>query len=189
MNFYVESPSGKFAYFATNELSAVDGPKKALRETRIAQLQTFLDNHPNFKPSKLTGVPLTAWNAVKTALANAGAAEVLTHVLQRGQNAGVPVQVPMTGATYACSWDGVSPNVNTLIGTFPAGGITFMGWPQTDVLADAPEPPTQAQIDAAIAAAAARQAVQDQWRIDAQAQMQLGIPAYQAWIALNPYPT
>jgi len=64
-----------------------------------------------------------------------------------------------------------------------------MGWPQTDVLADAPEPPTQAQIDAAIAAAAARQAVQDQWRIDAQAQMQLGIPAYQAWIALNPYPT
>lgn len=188
MNFYVETPAGKFAYFATNELSAVDAPKKALRETRIAQLRAFLDARPNFKPSQLTGAQLTAWNAVKTALANAGAAEVLTQVLQRGMNAGVPVQIPMTGATYACSWDGLAPNVNTLIGTYPAGGISVMGWPSTDVLPDAPDPPTQAQIDAALAVAAARQAVQDQWRVDAQIQRQLGIPAYQAWVAANPYP-
>ena len=188
MNFYVETPTGKYAYFAENELSAADGPKKALRETRIAQLRAFLDARPNFKPSQLTGAPLVAWNAVKTALANAGAAEVLTHVLQRGQNAGVPVQIPMTGATYACSWDGTAPNVNTLIGTFPAGGISIMGWPQTDQVPDAIDPPTQAQIDAAIAAAAAKAALQEQWRIDAQAQMQLGIPAYQAWVAANPYP-
>ena len=189
MNFYVETPTGKYVYFADNELSSVDGPKKVLRETRIAQLQTFLDNHPNFKPSKLTGAALIAWNAVKTALANAGAAEVLTHVLQRGMNAGNPVQIPLATATYACSWDGVAPNVNTLLGTFPAGGISFMGWPQTDVVPDAADPPTQAQIDAAIAAATTKQAAQEQWRVDAQAQIQLGIPAYQAWIALNPYPT
>lgn len=189
MNFYVETPTGKYAYNSLNEVSAVDPAKRALRETRIAQLRAFLDARPDFKPSKLTGAGLIAWNTVKAALATAGAAEALTHVLQRGMNAGNPIQIPLATATYICCWDGRAPSVTTLLGTYPAGGITIMGWPQTDVMPDAPEPPTQAQIDAANALAAARLAAQNKWRTDAQAQIALGIPAYQAWIASNPYPT
>ena len=183
MNFYVETPTGKYSYYADNELSSFDAVKKATRDTRVAQFQTFLDNHPNFKPSKLSGAALIAWNAVKTALATAGNAEVLTHVLKRNN-----IDIPLATATYACSWDGASPYVNTLLGTFPVGGISMMGWPQTDVVPDASDGPTQAQIDASIAAAVAKQASQAQWRVDAQAQMQLGISAYQTWLASNPYP-
>lgn len=137
MNFYVESPSGKRCYNADNELSAVDAPKQALRELRMSQLLAYIEARPGFKPSLLTGAALTAWNTIKAVLGAAGTAEVLTHVLQRGMVSGVPVQIPSAGATYACSWDGRSPNVDTLLGTFPAAGISFMGWPQTDVLPDA----------------------------------------------------
>jgi hypothetical protein len=189
MFFYVETPTDKLVY-GENELSAVDAAKKALRAARVVQFRTFLDNRPNFKPSQLSGAPLAAWNAVKAALATAGSAEVLTHVVQRGLQADgrTPKQIALATATCIAAWDGTAPNVTTLLGSLPAGGIPFMGWPQTDVLPDAVDPPTPAQIDAANTAAAARAAAQVQWRSDAQTQISQGIPAYQAWVAANPYP-
>jgi hypothetical protein len=150
-------------------------------------MQAWFDAHPGVKMSALSGAVLILWNAVKSALQSAGKAAILTHVINRGGTAQAPTQIAMTTATYIAQWDGIAPNVTTIYGTFP-GSISFMGWPQTDVAPDPPVPLTAQQIADALAAAAAKQALQDQWRADAQVNMQLGIQAYQAWAAANPYP-
>ncbi len=189
MLWYVKTPTDQLVYHDA-ELSAVDTVKASTRAARVQAVQDWIASHPNIKWSQLSGVLLIAWNVVKAALQAAGKAEVLTHVVQRGlmPDGRTPKQIALATATYIASWDGQAPAVTTLFGTFP-GSISFMGWPQTDVMPDPPDPPTQAQIDAANAAAAAKAAAQAQWRTDAQAQMTLGIPTYQAWLVSNPYPT
>jgi len=187
MLYYVKTPTDELVYDDV-ELSAADAAKRATFLTRVANIQAWLDANPGTKFSTLSGAALITYNAVVNFLKTAGASFILTHVVQRGGTAQTPGQINLSTATYAAMWDGKQPYVRTLLGAFPASGISFMGWPQTDVPPDPPTPPTQAQIDAAVAAAAAKQAAQAQWRIDAQAQMQLGISTYQAWIATHPYP-
>jgi hypothetical protein len=64
------------------------------------------------------------------------------HVLNRGADgAGGLKQVAMTDLTVAACWDGLAPNVTLRVGDWPAGGIPFMGWPQTDVPPAATTPP------------------------------------------------
>jgi hypothetical protein len=187
MFYYVVTPTNNLVYH-DNELNLFDAAKKTTFDVRVAAFQTWLNNNFSTKISTLSGVALIAYNTVIAALKTAAKNAILTHVVARRLNVGVPNLINLSTATYIAIWDGISPYVTTVLGTFP-GSISFMGWPQTDVMPDPPDPPTQAQIDAAMAAAAAKQAAQNQWRLDAQAQMQLGIPAYQTWVASNPYPT
>ena len=188
MFYCVQTPTD-FLVYQDEELSAQSTVLRVTWRTRVAALQAWLDTNPGVKFSQLSGVLLIAYTAVVNALKTAGGSWVKTHVVQRGEaSPGVPKQIALSTATYIGQWDGSQPYVRTLLGAFPAGGVPFMGWPQTDVPPDPADPPSQAAIDAAIAAAAAKQAAQDQWRVDAQAQMALGIPAYQAWLATHPYP-
>jgi hypothetical protein len=138
MMFYVVTPTDTLVYDEV-ELSAVDASKRATWRVRVAAVQAWLDAHPGVQWSTLSGVALIAWNTVKNALMTAGKNAVLTHVVQRGGTAQSPKQIALATATYIAQWDGISPFVRTLFGTFPAAGIAFMGWPQTDV---APDPPT-----------------------------------------------
>lgn len=188
MFYCVQTPTD-FLVYQDEDLSSQAPALRLTWRTRVAALQAWLDANPDAKFSQLAGAKLIAYTAAVSALKTAGANWVKTHVVQHGEaSPGVPKQVALSTATYIGQWDGQQSFVRTLLGTFPAGGIPFMGWPQTDVAPDPPDPPSQAVIDAAVVAAAARQAAQDQWRVDAQAQMALGIPAYQAWYATHPYP-
>jgi hypothetical protein len=186
MNFYIETATDKLCFhdveFAPRTQNQIDR-----FINKVDALERYKENHPKLLQRK---DPDPVKLAELAAREQAVAVEVVDKLVLRGQNPDKSQkQVVLATPTYLCSWDGLAPFVTTLIGTFPIGGITMMGWPQTDTQPDDPVPPTQAQIDAALAVAAAKQAAQEQWRVDAQVQIQLGIPAYQAWIALNPYPT
>lgn len=65
-------------------------------------------------------------------------AEIASHEFEKfdAQQAKV-ITEKITTPVYSCEWDGVSPYVTTITGTFPKDGIPIMGWPQTDV---PPEP-------------------------------------------------
>lgn len=185
MNFYIETATDKLCFHAVEFAPRTQNQIDRFLN-KVDALERYKENHPKLLQRKDPDpVKLAELASREQAVVD----EVVDKLVLRGQNPDKSAkQVVLLNPIYLCAWDGRAPYVTTLIGTFPAAGITFMGWPQTDVVPDAPEPPTQAQIDAANAAAAAKLAAQDQWRIDAQAQMQLGIPAYQAWIAANPYP-
>jgi len=185
MNFYIETVTEKMCFhdveFAPRTQNQIDR-----FINKVDALERYKENHPKLLQRKDPDpVKLAELASREQAVVD----EVVDKLVIRGKKGdGSPNSIVLLNPTYLCSWDGFAPYVTTLIGTFPAGGITMMGWPQTDTQPDDLVPPTQEEIDAAIAIAAAKQAAQDQWRIDAQAQMQLGIPAYQAWIAANPYP-
>jgi hypothetical protein len=182
MLYYVKTPTGEIVYDDV-DLSVADAAKRTSFLNRVANMQTWLNANANVKFSALSGAALIAYNAAVAFLQTAGAQFIQTHVVQRNG-----AQINLATATYAGMWDGRQPYVRTLLGAFPATGIGFMGWPQTDVPPDPPVPPTQGQIDAINAAAVARQAAQDQWRVDAQVQLALGSAAFQVWFAANPYP-
>lgn len=211
MLYYVKTSSGDCA-FDDNERSASDPAKDATALARLQAAKEFFEQRRNVKWAQASGTQLTALAALRTLISAPGMAAIKAMRLRRGVQADgrTPLDIDLSSATYACAWDGVAPHVTTLFGTLPpltqqpvtwtdgqgrqqsgvtwSGGIPIAGWPQTDLPPDPPVPPTQAQIDAANAAAAAKAAAQEQWRVDAQAQMQLGIPAYQAWVAAHPYP-
>lgn len=195
MLFYIENSKGKRAY-ADQETEAWDAIKgqipdavEATRAEKLVAVELALDAEKAKGTVDMKNLPKAVTDKQKE-YADAIKAEVLATKVSV-YDAVTKQQTFELLATpdFACSWDGRSSYVTTLAGTFPAAGIPIMGWPQTDVPPDPPVPPTQEQIDAAIAAAVARLALQDAWRAAAQAQMQLGIPAYQAWVAANPYPT
>jgi len=211
MLYYVKTPTGDYA-FDGNERSANDSAKEATALARLQAAREFFEARREVKWPQASAVQLAALAALRASVTAPGVAAIKAMRLRRGVQADgkTPLDIDLSAVTYACAWDGVAPYVTTLVGTFPppaqqqvvwtdgqgtqqtgltfSGGIPMAGWPQTDMPPDPPVPPTQAQIDAANAAAAARQAAQDQWRTDAQTQIALGIPVYQVWVAANPYP-
>jgi hypothetical protein len=181
MNFYIITAADKLVFsdveFATRTQNQIDR-----YNNKLDALQRFLDNHPKLLQRKNPDPAKLAELAIRE---QAVAAEVVDKfVLRELKPDGTNKKIVLLDPVYVGQWDGLTPFVTTLVGTFPIEGIPFVGWPQTDIQPDDPPTPTQEQLDAAVAVAAA----QDQWRITAQTQMQLGDQIYYAWIAANPYP-
>jgi hypothetical protein len=142
MLWYVETATTKRAY-ADQELKSWDGIKgelpKAMVDSREQKLGAvgaaiFAEKAKGAIDARALPKAVTDRQAE---LRSALAAEVAAHVLPTldRQKAKI-VDVQLTAPTYACTWDGISPYVTTIIGTFPAKGIEIMGWPQTDVPPD-----------------------------------------------------
>jgi hypothetical protein len=142
MLYYVETATTKRAY-ADQELKSWDGIKGSLPKATLdarAQKQAVVDAAlvtERVKGKVSLKTPPKAVGDALTALKMAASTELSTHVLPTfdKQQAKI-VDLQLTAPTYACQWDGTAPYVTTLVGTFPAGGITIMGWPQTDVPPD-----------------------------------------------------
>lgn len=147
MNYwYVEKPSGKFVY-GDNELTTWDRerglpvPVKATRAAKEAALAVAVKNNPITDPKNPPAPVKAAADDLKTTYS----AEVATHAVNIGQDSQKPPE-QMAGATYIATWDGVAPYVVTVLGAFPKNGISFMGWPGTDVPPAPPVPLTPENI-------------------------------------------
>lgn len=144
MLFYIENLKTKRAY-ADQELQAWDRIKGelpddvvAVREEKQAAIEAAIAVEESKGEVDLKNPPKEITdkeNELKAALVAELAAHELTKFDAVQQKT---VADDLSAPTYACSWDGVTPYVTTITGTFPVEGISIMGWPQTDVPPDSP---------------------------------------------------
>lgn len=160
--YLVQTPTGLFVY-QDEDIASQQDPLKAAWRTRWAALQAWLDANPGVKFSSLAGAKQLAYAAAVDALKTSGAAWVKSHVLHTD---GAPLDI--REALYIGQWDGVSPFVRTLLGTFPPGGVPVAGWPQTDTPPDPQAEPRDEDITAALTADKAEQASAADWFAEAQ---------------------
>jgi hypothetical protein len=116
MLWYIENSTTKRAY-ADQETSVWDREAGTLPKPVLDE-----------RKAKIEAIPVKENISEKTPadieLADTLKAEALAHTLPEGK---------ITEPSCICSWDGVSPYVIMVLGTFPKNGIPIMGWPQTDI--------------------------------------------------------
>lgn len=146
MLYYVETPTDKLVY-SDVELDDRTQNKIDKYNTDLQQFQDFVENHPKLLQRKDPDpVRLARYEKLK---ADVSGDVVLTHVVLRDNGGGSFKKIKLDLATCLVAWDGVSQYARTVFGTFPAGGIPFAGWPQTDVKPDEPNfviPPMQEEV-------------------------------------------